>query len=47
MRCQRGEFPRSRCTFPEVDAQRVRVLTNRTGSFGIGVKEIQMFDTAA
>lgn len=34
-------------TFPEIDAQRVRVLMTRTDTFGIGVKEIQMFDAAA
>ncbi len=33
-------------TFPEVNTQRVRVLMTRTGTFGIGVKEIQIFDTA-
>ena len=36
----------NRVTFPEVDAQRVRVLMTRTGTFGIGVKEIQIFATA-
>jgi hypothetical protein len=34
-------------TFPEVNTQRVRVLMTRTGTVGIGVKEIQIFDTAA
>jgi hypothetical protein len=33
-------------SFPQVIAQRVRVLMTRTGNFGIGVKEIQIFDTA-
>ncbi|HEU4542677.1 MAG TPA: hypothetical protein VFR23_16230, partial [Jiangellaceae bacterium] len=32
-------------TFPEITAQRVRILMSRTGNFGIGVKEIQIFDT--
>jgi PKD repeat protein len=32
-------------TFPEVTAQRVRVLMTRTGDFGIGVKELQIFDS--
>jgi hypothetical protein len=36
----------NRVTFPEVDAHRVRVLMTPTGTFGIGVKEIQIFDTA-
>jgi hypothetical protein len=31
-------------TFPDVTTQRVRVLMTRTGNFGIGVKEIQVFD---
>jgi len=31
-------------TFPDLTAQRVRVLMTRTGNFGIGVKEIQVFD---
>jgi PKD repeat protein len=31
--------------FPEVNAQRVRVSMTRTGDFGIGVKEIQIFST--
>lgn len=30
--------------FPDVTAQRLRVLMTRTGDFGIGVKEIQVFD---
>ncbi len=31
-------------TFPEVTAERVRVLMTPTGTFGIGVKELQVFD---
>ncbi len=31
-------------TFPQVTTQRVRVLMTRTGDFGIGVKELQVFD---
>jgi len=31
-------------TFPDVTAQRVRVLMTRDGNFGIGVKEVQVFD---
>lgn len=30
-------------TFPQLTAQRVRVLMTRTGNFGIGLKEIQIF----
>ncbi len=33
----------NKVTFPRVTAQRVRVLMTRTGDFGIGVKEIQVF----
>ncbi|HEU4542538.1 MAG TPA: hypothetical protein VFR23_15530 [Jiangellaceae bacterium] len=29
-------------TFPQLTAQRVRVLMTRTGNFGIGLKEIQI-----
>lgn len=32
-------------TFPDITAQRVRVLMTRTGDFGIGVKEVQVFDS--
>jgi hypothetical protein len=31
-------------TFPQVEARRVRVLMTRSGNFGIGVKELQVFD---
>jgi len=34
----------NKVSFPAVTAQRVRVLMNRTGSYGIGIKEIQVFD---
>ena len=32
-------------TFPQVTTQQVRVVMTRTGDFGIGVKEIQVFNT--
>ena len=32
-------------TFPQVTTQEVRVVMTRTGTFGIGVKEIQVFNT--
>jgi hypothetical protein len=35
----------NKVTFPAVTAQRVRALMTRTGTFGIGLKEIQIFNT--
>jgi len=35
----------NKVTFPAITAQRVRVLMTRTGSYGIGLKEIQIFNT--
>jgi hypothetical protein len=35
----------NKVTFPQLTAQRVRVLMTRTGTFGIGLKEIQVFNT--
>jgi F5/8 type C domain len=32
--------------FTEVTAQRVRILMTRTGDFGIGIKEVQIYNTA-
>jgi hypothetical protein len=34
----------NKITFPAVTAQRVRALMDRTGSYGIGLKEIQVFN---
>ncbi|MGH8823915.1 MAG: hypothetical protein ACRDVN_05505 [Jiangellaceae bacterium] len=34
----------TRSTFPQITAQRVRALMTRTETFGIGLKEIQIFD---
>jgi hypothetical protein len=35
----------NKVTFSDLSAQRVRVLMTRTGTFGIGLKEIQIFNT--
>jgi hypothetical protein len=35
----------NRDTFPSFVTDRIRLLATRTGTFGIGVKEIQVFDT--
>jgi hypothetical protein len=35
----------NRVSFPTITAQRIRVLLTRNGDFGIGVKEIQVFNT--
>jgi hypothetical protein len=35
----------NKVTFPAVSAQRVRILMTPTGTFGIGLKEVQIFNT--
>jgi hypothetical protein len=35
----------NKVTFPAVSAQRMRILMTRTGTFGIGLKEVQVFNT--
>ncbi len=35
----------NKVTFPAVTAQRMRILMTRTGTFGIGLKEVQVFNT--
>jgi hypothetical protein len=37
----------NKVTFPAVTAQRVRVLVTRAGTLGVGIKEVQLFDTAS
>ena len=37
----------NKVTFPAVTAQRMRVLVTRTGTLGVGIKELQLFDSAS
>ena len=37
----------NRVDFPDVMTQRLRVLVTRTGTFGVGIKELQVFHTGS